>query len=334
MSKLILPVACILCGSQFCEARYSINGSLKMSYRVGPAGSFQEFSPITYSVLVDGCESSVSLRDTTKEPPGMVYSTFDGETRLQWTGKEADVNAVVISSEHVPYYAPYPHLPIIWMASMSGCYFAEGLVTSMQLPYGTEVVRRSLKVVFEEEKRSGIPKKWLFIEDSGQTNGVFTVERSTSIEGSLMPTRYTLLVYGSSPDGGRKVVFKCEGEQLVELTDQRVTTTPGLASSAYNHDIRFVSPDTKQKYPFVYHTNRILSVDEVRSLPGFPNYLVVERMTKDQSGMEKRAGVEATKGGAYRWLGWSLVSASGVFLLFFLARNAGRANKNKKGITK
>jgi len=307
---------------------YEVEGSLTLSLAVGAAAKLHAFPAMSYSVKVDGCASQITIVDTTVKNTLMTqHSVFDGVTRMQWMGELGDVaQGVNLTEEAVPYYAPYPHIPVVWMATASGCFFEGKNVTTMVAPYDTEVMdRRPIPVMLEFDSASKIPSRWTYLDDAGNTNAVFTVSSYSKIQGYAVPKEYTLRVYSRAAEGRlQSVLLQCDGTNSIKPLSSNLTLRPVMSDATLNLDFRFVSVGSKRMTPFLYPTNRLLAKDEVRNIEGFDQYARVEQATMNLTGTEL-IDSNAKPSPKKKIIFWGLLLVSGAVATIFALK---RKSKN------
>ncbi len=207
-----------------------------------------------------------------------------------------------ISFDSIPFFFADPSIPITWLALASSSYLDEAKDRLLP-PYSTELVRARLPAsvvrmnyppglpqtitFFDDgfDRSEGVPKKRRPPYDKGFLNAIYTVNTFTNIGGCKLPLTFNLKVFNPAFSGsGTTLVYECNGTVNDISSECSLTNLiPPVLSEGLVTDTRFISADAIRETPFYYQTNRWLSTNEAEALPGFPNYVVDERLTKDTS---------------------------------------------------
>jgi RNA polymerase sigma factor (sigma-70 family) len=275
-------------------------------------GDIKKWDPVSFRIYV---RDNQWLIHATQPNSHMKYWEvgFDGKT-MYYSGMldekaVADVNPKPnlwggdISFESVPFNGTEPHIPIIWLALASSHYLDEAK-DHLLPPYSTELVRVRFpasvirldnpprlpqSITFFDDgfdRREGVPKQRPPPFDKGFNNAIYTVNTFTNIGGYSLPLTFNLKVFVPDYSAGSGITLTEEFDGTISDVSAECSLTnfiPEVAGVGLIGDTRFVSADAIRKTRFNYRTNRWLSTNEAEALPGFSNYVFMERMMKNNS---------------------------------------------------
>jgi RNA polymerase sigma factor (sigma-70 family) len=110
--------------------------------------------------------------------------------------------------------------------------------------------------------------------------GIYTVNSSTNIGGYSLPLTFNLKVFVPAYSGVGTVLYEEYNGTISNVSAECSLTNfiPEVTGMGLIGDTRFVSVDGIRKEQFNYETNRWLSTNEAEAMPGFSNYVVMERL--------------------------------------------------------
>jgi hypothetical protein len=275
-------------------------------------GSTTKLAQVTFKLYVRDCQWFVHITQQNAKTK-YVEAGFDGQALYKsafldeksvanltpkpvlWTGS--------ITPDTVPFFAPEPHIPIIWFALASGCYL-NGAKDRLIPPYSTDIKRDAIVAnVTRLSAMPSLPQTVIFLDDginrkfgepsqhpppyeNGFTNAIYIVNAFTNIGGYVLPSEFTLKVYRpASSTETNKIEILAEYDGYVNNFNPKCvlkTFIPDVESAGFILDKRFASADAAVERPFLYKTNRWLSKIEAESLPTFSNYATVEHLLSDK----------------------------------------------------
>ena len=268
----------------------------------------ESIAPVSFHVYVRDCkwlirarakgdsvESEIGFDGTHQYNYGVYLKALPGED--SWSGG--------VRPEGVPFFGPIPSIPIIWLALADSCYLEKG-ARSMVPPYSEDMPR--MQLVIHAVRRQSAPRlleEMVFVDDGydrtgielrkrrppydkGFTRAVFSAGTFTNIGGCELPLAFSLRVFRPSRAGGSAddldLMFQYEGH----IKDVGSTCSIGAfapqvptAAGGVIRDFRFALPEALDPQPFTYGASNWLSVDEVRQLPGFAEYLRMQPLLKN-----------------------------------------------------
>lgn len=275
------------------SAEYEVEGRLE-GVRHLDGGQVYKIPPVSFQVTVQDCKWMIHAQNEGSPNAFEHVMSFDGQYMYK-LGVRSNEWGGAVSREGVPFFGPFPTIPVIWLALASGCYL-ETHEKSIEPPYSTAVWRPAIPVSISLSKDPArLPQTVVFLDDGydrstgvaqkreapydrGFTNALYSVSKSTNVSGGVLPAEFELQVFRANPSN------HAEGVELDYSYTGYITAVRGTCSTSnfvptipadipgYISDKRFASMESLSAKPFEYQAQRWLSESEVERLPRYAAY--------------------------------------------------------------
>jgi hypothetical protein len=253
---------------------------------------------VRFTVNVDGCRWFIETRLDGDDR--YLHSSYDGSFQYRYSGKDraGQPSQGVLISDPVPYQAPDPYVPVLWLAFCQACYITQNTPRLMPA-YSISLVRGELdcevdlldqglrlpsRIVYWNDgyfyrlKRAKLPPPF----DNGFKDAEYVVTEKTNMPTiGVVPLGFTLKVFQPKP--GAKTATDIG---VMQEFSARVETVSGRARSSFVPELPAEKPITFRDFRFVssnrvyrpaydsfnYVSNRWLGTEEVKALPQFQQY--------------------------------------------------------------
>jgi hypothetical protein len=319
-------------------------------------GNVMKEEPVSFKVYVRDCQWLIHITQQNAHTKYLEIG-FDGRTMYYSAMLDEKVVANItpkpdlwtggLSLDVVPFHGSQPNIPVIWLALASSCYLDDAK-DHLIPPYSTDLVRARLPAfVFRMSDLPKLPQAIIFLDDGfdrkfgvprqrpppydkGFTNAIYTVNSFTNVGSYSLPREFNLKVF--LPVSSNIKLF-AEYNGIVDNVRPECSLTnfiPEIGGIGFVNDQRFLSVDDTHRMPFLYRTNRWLSMNEVEALPGISTYTNYEHLKEYDSptvlihGKPPPASLpvsrtSATKG-KFNFSMYAIILSSGLAAVFLFLR--------------
>jgi hypothetical protein len=290
---------------------YKASGWIRAKQCVGGESAQQPF-PSYFDVYVNG--RNWLIRTTSKDSSDpILYREFSSDGKYMYSfgrakndGNMPDQWGGAVLSTGVPFSAPIPMVPVIWLGLSDASYIDHHShfmippysIETLRIPFEISVTRRNNGsglpeyMVFKADgyyrQKGRLDQKWPPPYDTGFTNAIYSGLDFTNVGGVEVPKRFKLQVLRPSEslndgnnqtkDAGLKpLALEWLYEGFVTNISAECTVTNFVPEIPFNseggiRDFRFAPSTAIVPQDFRYKSSRWLSMGEVRRLPGFDGF--------------------------------------------------------------
>ena len=274
-------------------------------------------SKILFKASIADCKWFITVRDPLGEFPS-IQSAFDGEAIYTVTeyGNDSEISnekikdpsirgsgtGGYISQDEVPFYAPVPYVPIVWLAFGQSCYL-DNHESELIPPFVTITPRQALRVLVERRNdRANLPERIVYVSngfrprfkmqwrhpyDKGFTNAIYTASQFTNLTDTIsIPLAFNLTLFQPSRAGQNSNDLEIEAvySAVVMEVQSRSSVNKFIPNLPTEKEVAIVDGRFGSEHTFIaLSTNGWLSKQETSNSDRFKKWKLREESSGDST---------------------------------------------------